>query len=917
MHDFFALFILPGSLTLDFMRPFNGLGVYSKNQILWGRKLMKKAFQMGLAALMVTMLGMAMPVKADDIHRGLISYWPLDVVDGTTTPDVAVGNDLELYGMDAGNLMPGKFGQAMSFDGVEEYLAIQHNGANGLPVANRPSFSISLWVNGDGVAQQDKRVFSEGSTQQNNTLFNIGTDNNADAGLRTGSVDILIRNDIGTSLVNHTKSEGTAFDGTWHHIAWVQDNGYARIYIDGALDPIEFNVDQQPFNPEILSIGAIVRAGTCCFYNGLVDEVAVWSRALSPEEVQSLANGSIALPIQEFAPEITVQPEGASLNIGDQYTAEVFVSGRVPISYQWKRDGAAITGETGSTLTFTNVTTDDTGFYSVEVTNAQGTVESEEFRILVNPDPEPNVSEGLVSYWPFDEVEDQGGGFWTTPDIYSNNDMTLMLMDDFSLVDSPNNKALYFDGLSQYAYRQGGFAISENEIYSISFWVKGEGIGQNDFRVFSEASTETNTPLFNFGTHNGETQLLKVFIRNDDNTAPVNRLSTTPVFDDTWHHVVWVDNNGDAKLYIDGLLDSTDFSYTRGPRSANTTSVGAILRAGPSHWFTGEIDEVAVWNRIITFSEIQEVMESGIDEPTEPIAPEVVIQPVGVELWEGSTYSLSVQATGTSPLTYQWSKDGTPIDGANSSTLVFYSLTPSDSGLYSVVVSNSSGSDTSETAEMLVKDVKNITTGMIAYWPFEDVGETTPDLVYGNDMTLVNMGPENQVPGQFGQAISLDGVEEHLEYFHDAETVGLPVYSHPYYSVAFWVKGMGIDQSDRRVFSEASTLTTTPLFNIGTDNTGASGSVDLYFRNDDNSNPLNHVHSGGAAFDDEWHHVVVTDAEGELTLYIDGVQDSTFSYSRGEFTPIPPRSARSAARRPVTGLAGSSMRWLPGSGYCR
>lgn len=73
------------------------------------------------------------PAFAEEIHQGLISYWPLDeIVEGVGTPDVAKGNDLLLSGMDASNLVAGKFGQAMSFDGIEEYLWIQHDGTNAL-----------------------------------------------------------------------------------------------------------------------------------------------------------------------------------------------------------------------------------------------------------------------------------------------------------------------------------------------------------------------------------------------------------------------------------------------------------------------------------------------------------------------------------------------------------------------------------------------------------------------------------------------------------------------------------------------------------------------------------------------------------------------------------------------------------------
>ena len=852
-----------------------------------------------LAAVSLTVA----PAFAEEIHQGLISYWPLDeIVGGVGTPDVAKGNDLLLSGMDASNLVAGKFGQAMSFDGIEEYLWIQHDGTNALPVAHRPFFTVSVWVKGDGSAQQDRRVFSESSTQQRNTLFNIGTDNNGDGNLRTDAISIYMRNDDGGIPIDHLNTQGHAFDDTWHHIAWVASEGYGRFYIDGVLDPVEYNFNLLPFSGEILSLGAIVRVGdpvATNFFAGLIDEVAVWDRALSEAEVQSLAAGVIPLPVVVYPPTISAQPVGTTLRVGESYTLSVFASGQEPFTYQWKQDGVDIPGATDRQFQLVNVTVDDSGFYSVVVTNPDGTIESEAARILVPADPEPNLAEGLVSYWPFDEATDQEG-VWMSPDLYSGNDMKLVNMTDLNLVDSPNGKALSLDGEPQYAQRVGGFPISGNEIYSISFWVRADGIGQSDRRIFSEASGFSNTPLFNFGTTtNGDGESLKVFIRNDDNTSPLNRVTTTPVLDNEWHHVVWVDEGGVVKLYVDGALDATDFSYTQGLRTMELTAVGAILRAAPSHWFIGEVDEVAVWNRRLSYTDVQEIKTAGLEPPPAPIPPSIPVQPVGGTVWEGIDFVLTAQAVGTNPISYQWSKDGTPIPGATLPTLVLYEVTPAQSGIYTVEATNNAGAATSEPAELVVRDIKDVTTGMIAYWPFEEVGETTPDLIYGNDLTLVNMGPENQVPGRFGQAISLDGVAEHLEALHTEETVGLPVYPHPEFTVAFWVKGSYEGQSDRRVFSESSTLSTSQLFNISTDNNGATGAVDIYVRNDDGAAPVDHRDTPGVAFDGEWHHVAFTDSNGDVSIYIDGVLDDSFSYQRGVLTPN--ATAIGAIRRATTG----------------
>ncbi|MBK9139928.1 MAG: immunoglobulin domain-containing protein [Verrucomicrobia bacterium] len=84
------------------------------------------------------------------------------------------------------------------------------------------------------------------------------------------------------------------------------------------------------------------------------------------------------------------------------------------------------------------------------------------------------------------------------------------------------------------------------------------------------------------------------------------------------------------------------------------------------------------------------------------VEPVISSQPVGQVAEPGQTLTLSVTAVGTEPLAYQWSKDGQPIANATSAELVLANAQVSDSGLYSVVVSNSFGTVTSAVAEVIV-----------------------------------------------------------------------------------------------------------------------------------------------------------------------------------------------------------------------
>jgi hypothetical protein len=79
-------------------------------------------------------------------------------------------------------------------------------------------------------------------------------------------------------------------------------------------------------------------------------------------------------------------------------------------------------------------------------------------------------------------------------------------------------------------------------------------------------------------------------------------------------------------------------------------------------------------------------------------APTITTQPQSQAVSKNDTAILSVTASGTAPLSYQWSLNGSPLYGATSSTLIIYGVHSWDAGNYVVVVTNSAGSVTSAVA---------------------------------------------------------------------------------------------------------------------------------------------------------------------------------------------------------------------------
>ncbi|MBI4661725.1 MAG: immunoglobulin domain-containing protein [Verrucomicrobia bacterium] len=620
--------------------------------------------------LLLLLLGLSVGLaSAADIREGLVAYWPLDTTDGVMTPDAtAFRNDLTLVNMDASNFVPGKRGKAASFDGTSQLLSKTYAMGEdiGLPVYNARRYTVMLWVNGVGATQGgtgtgDRRVFSEGSDTDNDPLFNIGTDS-AGAATRTNVVDMFIRNTAAATQVNHLKSRGMAFDGTWHHIAWVEENGAGKLYIDGQLDAATFNYTRSSLDLNTISVGGIQRAAAGSFFEGLIDEVAVWERPLSQAEVQQAMANGLQTPVPAFGPTIVFAPQSnTNLIIGDSFGLTVQAAGARPLTYEWRKNNTVIPGADTATLTLSNMTAPDSGSYTVLVGNSIGSVTSAPATLLVAPPPPPNLPNGMVSYWPLDEVQGT-----KTPDMVSGYDMDLQNLTAADLVPGKSGNAFKFVNARQTMLERVHLAADELPIYkhpnfSISLWVNGPP-GQQDLRVFSESSATANNPLFNLGTPNSlavSTAALDIYIRTDAGTIAngAHQYSTAPVYDDTWHHVVYVqrDVNGamQGALYIDGVKDPLTMIPVR-PMTINVTTIGGIRRATRSFWFSGMIDDVAVWKRWLSQEEIVKLFREGTPKPG------AIVQPLAIRSFRADRPALAKGDSTT--LRWDVSKEATQVE---------------------------------------------------------------------------------------------------------------------------------------------------------------------------------------------------------------------------------------------------------------
>jgi RHS repeat-associated protein len=211
-------------------------------------------------------------ICADD----LVGYWKFDEGSGTEVYDSVSGNYGTIYG--GATWTTGVLDHALSFDGLNDYVEIQNNPK--LQFDSEDCFTLACWIKtSDGSKDNCIRT-------QNDAAGYTGA-----YGLRVkdGVVNFFIRDQdnnlvvfSGPTLVN---------DGQWHHIAGIRDavNDNLVIYVDGLQDneTVDTTVSSLDSHRAIL-IGSYL--GTDEFFNGEIDEVRIYDRALPPDEVFQLYN---------------------------------------------------------------------------------------------------------------------------------------------------------------------------------------------------------------------------------------------------------------------------------------------------------------------------------------------------------------------------------------------------------------------------------------------------------------------------------------------------------------------------------------------------------------------------------------------------------------------------------------------------
>ena len=226
-------------------------------------------FQTGFEA--VSQLGIPPP-------PGMVVWWPGD----GNAEDIIDGNDGTLVG--GAGFAPGLVGQAFSFDASLDSGVIVPNGAN---LNMTEAITLDAWIKPSSFPNAYPAVVRRNTNAAASPQYNLAVTDQ-------GEVHCNIGNFVGPV-------GGTVVLNEWTHLACVYDRVAARVYVNG--EEVAAAPATQPIPASSLPLGiGRVESLTSRNFDGLIDEVEIFNRALTEDEIRAIYDAGSAGKIKPAAP---------------------------------------------------------------------------------------------------------------------------------------------------------------------------------------------------------------------------------------------------------------------------------------------------------------------------------------------------------------------------------------------------------------------------------------------------------------------------------------------------------------------------------------------------------------------------------------------------------------------------------------
>jgi hypothetical protein len=233
---------------------------------------------------------------------GLVSWWPGD----GNADDIVGGNNGTLR--NGATFATGQVQQAFSFDGVDDYV----NAGRHPSLDITGDITLEAWIKPDTIGSYARVIYKgSGDRSAADMAYVLGVNGNSVYfGLAKGGGQTWI------------ESGGGLIPGTWHYIVGVLNGTSMKTYVNGIEKGSASFTGPIDIEPRDLLIGGDDTSGRD--FDGLVDEVEIFNRALSQAEIQAIYNAGSAGKCKNNPPEARCQD--VTVSAGPSCTANASIN---------------------------------------------------------------------------------------------------------------------------------------------------------------------------------------------------------------------------------------------------------------------------------------------------------------------------------------------------------------------------------------------------------------------------------------------------------------------------------------------------------------------------------------------------------------------------------------------------------------
>ena len=518
----------------------------------------------------------------EDLAR--VGYWPMD----NSWADLSRNGNDGSAGNGAAFTTEPKIGtHAGNFDGVDDYVSV----GNDADVLFTGPHTLESWVKFNGFPTEWAPI----SVIQPYRY-----------GLYYNSVSKMLRAHRNAgSTTSYLDVYTTLAANTWYHFVQVFDGTDLYIYVNGQLLSKGPGLTGAASNASYSAlIGRGWNASDNMKLQGVIDEVSLYGRALTADEIRENYNAVISDGIQPTAPQVDPVSSSTTDNtIGLSGTKQAGTSVWINGSEVVPSDDSTSWYTTYSLLPGTNV-------IYVAARSSDGSL-SEPTPITVTVQPENQQDQDLVGLWHMD-------GSWYD---YSGNGNHGASQNGASFTANAKmgSQAGSFDGSNDYVSIANSSTLHSDRNLTVTSWIFLNGFNK-DWQTFY---FKGNTPECTTNCENREyvlwlnkTGYLHLTSTPQDRVG-IGQLSVNTnagiIQPGRWYHIAAIISSDQQvmKIYVDGVEKaSAAYSST----NIRTTSGLLIIGSNPyaSSTFNGTIDELAIYKRALTAEEIERSYHDGL-----------------------------------------------------------------------------------------------------------------------------------------------------------------------------------------------------------------------------------------------------------------------------------------------------------------